>query len=46
MATLEAALADEFTPAVRSAWAACYTALVGEMKAAAAVEERGDVIAA
>jgi hypothetical protein len=33
---LEAALGDEFTPAVRNAWAACYSALAGEMKAAAA----------
>ena len=46
LATLEAALGDEFTPAVRTAWRACYEVLVGEMKAAAAVEERGHVIAA
>ena len=46
LATLEAALGDEFTPAVRTAWRACYEALVGEMKAAVAVEERGEVIAA
>ena len=46
LATLEAALGDEFTPAVRTAWRACHEVLVGEMKAAAAVEERGHVIAA
>ena len=46
LATLEAALGDEFTPAVRAAWRACYEVLVGEMKAAAAVEEGGIVIAA
>ena len=46
LATLEAALGDEFTPAVRTASRACYEALVGEMKAAVAVEERGEVIAA
>jgi hemoglobin-like flavoprotein len=37
--TLEAALGDDFTPAVRGAWAACYEAIVGEMKAAAAAVE-------
>jgi hemoglobin-like flavoprotein len=42
--TLEAALGDDFTPAVRGAWAACYEAIVGEMKAAAA--EVGDRAAA
>jgi hemoglobin-like flavoprotein len=36
--TLEAAFGDEFTPAVRSAWTACYEAIVGEMKAGAAAE--------
>jgi nitric oxide dioxygenase len=35
LATLEAALGEDFTPAVRGAWAACYEAIVGEMKAAA-----------
>ena len=34
--TLEAALGDDFTPAAREAWAACYGTIVGEMKAAAA----------
>ncbi len=39
--TLEAGLGDAFTPAVRDAWTACYQAIVGEMKAAAAaVRER------
>jgi hemoglobin-like flavoprotein len=33
--TLEGALGDDFTPAVRSAWVACYSALAGEMKAVA-----------
>ena len=42
--TLEAALGEDFTPAVRGAWAACYEAIVGEMKAAAA--EVGDRSAA
>jgi hemoglobin-like flavoprotein len=46
LATLEAALGDEFTPAVRSAWAACYAALVGEMKAAAAAVEQHTELAA
>jgi len=36
LSTLEAALGDEFTEAVRSAWTACYQLLAGEMKAAAA----------
>ena len=35
LGTLEAALRDNFTPEVRSAWVACYSALAGEMKAAA-----------
>ena len=35
LGTLEAALGDDFTAAVRSAWAACYEVLSGEMKAAA-----------
>jgi hemoglobin-like flavoprotein len=35
LATLEAALGDEFTAAVRNAWTVCYLALAGEMKAAA-----------
>ena len=35
LGTLEAALGEDFTPAVRSAWVACYSALAGEMKAAA-----------
>jgi hemoglobin-like flavoprotein len=34
--TLEAALGEAFTPAVRGAWAACYAAITNEMKAAAA----------
>jgi hemoglobin-like flavoprotein len=37
LGTLETALGDEFNAAVRSAWAACYLFLAGEMKAAAAV---------
>jgi hemoglobin-like flavoprotein len=36
--TLEGALGDAFTPAARSAWMACYEAVVGEMKAGAAAE--------
>ncbi len=36
--TLEAAFGDDFTPAVRDAWAACYQAITGEMKTAAAAE--------
>ncbi len=34
--TLDEALGDDFTPEVRDAWAACYEALTGAMKAAAA----------
>jgi hemoglobin-like flavoprotein len=33
--TLEQVLAEDFTPAVRDAWAVCYRELAGEMKAAA-----------
>jgi hemoglobin-like flavoprotein len=33
--TLEQALGDEATPAVREAWTVCYGELAGEMKAAA-----------
>ena len=33
--TLEQALAEDFTPAVREAWTVCYDELAGEMKAAA-----------
>jgi hemoglobin-like flavoprotein len=33
--TLEHALGQEFTPAVRKAWTVCYDELAGEMKAAA-----------
>ena len=33
--TLEQALGDDFTPAVREAWKACYDELAVEMKAAA-----------
>jgi len=32
---LEQALGEDFTPAVRDAWAVCYDELAGEMKAAA-----------
>ena len=32
--TLEQALAEDFTPAVRDAWMVCYDELAGEMKAA------------
>ena len=35
--TLEQALAEEFTPAVREAWTVCYDELAGEMRAAAGV---------
>jgi len=35
MWTLEQVLAEEFTPEVRNAWAACYGELASEMKAAA-----------
>jgi len=44
--TLEAGLGDAFTPAVRDAWTACYQAIVGEMKAAAAeLRERDAALA-
>ena len=33
--TLEQALGEDFTPAVREAWMVCYDELAGEMKAAA-----------
>jgi nitric oxide dioxygenase len=33
--TIEQALGEDFTPAVREAWGACYDELAGEMKAAA-----------
>ena len=33
--TLEQALGEDFTPAVRETWAVCYDELAGEMKAAA-----------
>ena len=33
--TLEQALGEDFTPAVREAWTVCYDELAGEMKAAA-----------
>lgn len=33
--TLEEALGEDFTPAVRDAWTVCYDELAGEMKAAA-----------
>ena len=35
--TLEQALGDDLTPAVREAWMMCYDELAGEMKAAAEV---------
>ena len=35
--TLEQALGEDFTPAVREAWTVCYDELAGEMKAAAGV---------
>ena len=35
--TLEQALGQDFTPAARAAWTACYDELAGEMKAAAGV---------
>ena len=35
--TLEQALGEDLTPAVREAWAACYDELASEMKAAALV---------
>jgi hemoglobin-like flavoprotein len=35
--TLEQALGEDFTPAVREAWVVCYDELAGEMKAAADV---------
>jgi hemoglobin-like flavoprotein len=35
--TLEQALGDDLTPAVREAWAVCYDELAGEMKEAAGV---------
>jgi hemoglobin-like flavoprotein len=34
--TLEQGLGDDFTPAAKDAWVACYGVLSGEMKAAAA----------
>jgi hemoglobin-like flavoprotein len=45
LSTLEATLGDEFTPAVKGAWVACYFALAGEMKAAAAGQRPGAVAA-
>jgi hemoglobin-like flavoprotein len=33
--TLEQSLGEDYTPAVREAWAVCYDELAGEMKAAA-----------
>jgi hemoglobin-like flavoprotein len=46
LATLEATLGEEFTEDVRGAWTACYLALAGEMKAAAAAAKKhGDLIA-
>ena len=46
LSTLEAALGDEFTDAVRRAWTACYQVLASEMKAAAAaVSERAASLA-
>jgi hemoglobin-like flavoprotein len=46
LSTLESALGDEFTAAAKSAWVACYQALAGEMKAAAAaVGERAALAA-
>jgi hemoglobin-like flavoprotein len=45
--TLDQALGPDFTREVRDAWAACYEALTGEMKAAAAeVETRAEPFAA
>jgi hemoglobin-like flavoprotein len=35
--TLQEALGEEFTPAVREAWTVCYDELAGEMKAVAGV---------
>jgi hemoglobin-like flavoprotein len=35
--TLEQALGEDFTPAAREAWTACYDELAGEMKATAGV---------
>jgi len=35
--TLEQALGEDLTPAVREAWTVCYDELAGEMKAAAGV---------
>ncbi len=35
--TLEQALGEDFTPAVREAWTVCYDELAGEMKAAAGI---------
>jgi len=35
--TLEQALGEDFTPAVREAWTLCYDELAGEMKAAVGV---------
>ena len=35
--TVEQVLGEEFTPAVREAWAVCYDELAGEMKEAAGV---------
>ena len=37
--TLEQALGDDFTPAVRDAWTVCYDELAGEMKAAAGASD-------
>jgi hemoglobin-like flavoprotein len=35
IATLETGLGDDFTPQVRDAWTACYTAIAAEMAGAA-----------
>ena len=44
--TLGAALGRQFTPAVRDAWAACYAAITGEMKSAAAAVQAREELAA
>ncbi|HUB47395.1 MAG TPA: globin family protein [Acetobacteraceae bacterium] len=41
IATLEKGLGDDFTPEVRDAWIACYTAIVGEMMDATAEAKPG-----
>jgi hemoglobin-like flavoprotein len=44
LSTLEMALGEDFTPPVRNAWAACYQALAGEMRAASRNERGAELV--